>query len=108
MFIESTFMKYGKGPGGLMGITLRPKTVAVWALSLHTISGLVKDVDDLSDNPSERDVVLHHKGEGMSRMKNDGADRLKIRHKLSTCKPLAKFKSTTSRFTEHCQWNSCK
>ena len=59
----------------------------MWALSLHIISQLVKDVEDLSDNPFETDVVLHHKENGMSRMKNDGADGLKIRHKLSTCKP---------------------
>ena len=27
MFIETTFMRYGKGPGGLVGVTLKPSTV---------------------------------------------------------------------------------
>ena len=27
MFIETTFMRYGKGPGGIVGVTLQPKVV---------------------------------------------------------------------------------
>ena len=27
MFIETTFMCYGKGPGGLVGVTLKPSTI---------------------------------------------------------------------------------
>ena len=34
-YIETTFMRYGHGPGGLIGITLSPSAVKRWALSLH-------------------------------------------------------------------------
>ena len=47
MFIVTTFMRYGKGPGGLVGVTLKPSIVKRWALSLHTtylteVSSLVR------------------------------------------------------------------
>ena len=38
MFIESTLMRYGHGPGGIIGITLQPSTMTRWALSLHICS----------------------------------------------------------------------
>lgn len=44
MFIESTFMRYGHSPGGIIGITLKPSTLKRWALSLHICSQLVNDV----------------------------------------------------------------
>ena len=33
MFIESTFMRYGHGKTGIVGITLKPETLKTWALS---------------------------------------------------------------------------
>ena len=44
-FIESIYMRYGHGPGGFNGFTLKPKTLAVWALSLNVFGLLQKDVD---------------------------------------------------------------
>ena len=41
MFIESTFMRYGHGPGGLIGITLSPNALKRWALSPHLCSRLI-------------------------------------------------------------------
>ena len=35
MFIETSFMRYGKGPGGLIGLTLNEKSVKIWAYGLH-------------------------------------------------------------------------
>ena len=35
MYIESTFMCYGHGPGGMIGVTLKPEMLKTWALSLH-------------------------------------------------------------------------
>ena len=37
MFIETTFMRYGHGKAGVIGITLKPETLKTWALSLHII-----------------------------------------------------------------------
>ena len=38
MFIESTFMRYGHGRAGMVGITLKPETLKTWALSRHFCS----------------------------------------------------------------------
>ena len=47
MFIESTFMKYGKGPGGLIGITLNPLTVKKWANRLHICTNVIKGLHEM-------------------------------------------------------------
>ncbi len=44
MFIESTFMRYGHGRQGIIGITLKPETLA---LSRHICSQLMEDITDL-------------------------------------------------------------
>ena len=35
LYIETTFMRYGHSPGGIVGITPQPSTLKRWALSLH-------------------------------------------------------------------------
>lgn len=37
MFIETTFMRYGHGKGGIIGITLKPETLKVWSESTHML-----------------------------------------------------------------------
>ena len=44
MFIESTFMRYGHGAGGIIGITLKPSALKKWAFSMHICSQLKQDV----------------------------------------------------------------
>ena len=44
MCIESTFMKYGHGRAGIIGITLKPETLKTLALSRHTCSQLVEGI----------------------------------------------------------------
>ena len=44
MFIETTFMRYGHGPGGIIGITLKESALKRWALSLHICSQLIQDI----------------------------------------------------------------
>ena len=46
MMSETTFMRYGHAPGGIVGITLKPATLKVWALSMHACSWLESDMDD--------------------------------------------------------------
>lgn len=84
LFIESTFMRYGHSPGGIVGITLQPSTLKRWALSLHLCAQLRKDVMSLSD-PDKQTTVTTHKEEGASRIVTDATDREKIRDKLVTC-----------------------
>ena len=83
MFIETTFMRYGHAPGGIIGITLKPDTLKVWALSLHACSRLEADLDSMIENISE--VVDKHKEEGKTRIANDKRDRDAIRAKLKKC-----------------------
>ena len=60
MFIESTFMRYGHGRAGIVGITLKPETLKTWALSHHICSQLM---DDLAELRGESDDKDHHKEE---------------------------------------------
>ena len=48
MFIETTFMRYGHGPRGIIGITLKPETLKTWALGLHICSRLEQDIGDIT------------------------------------------------------------
>ena len=84
MFIESTFMRYGHGPGGIIGITLSPNTLKRWALSLH-ICSTVKQNLIAAVNGENHKVITKHKEEGQARILADSSDRAKIREKLSTC-----------------------
>ena len=45
MAIESTFMRYGHGTGGIIGITLKPETLKTWTYSLHTCNDIVQSLD---------------------------------------------------------------
>lgn len=38
MMIETTYMKYGKGPSGIMGITTNPQSVQIWSNSDHIVN----------------------------------------------------------------------
>ena len=82
-FIESTFMRYGHGPGRLIGLTQNEKAVHIWAMSLHICSRLMKDMADLKDSSSVD--ITSHKEELPSRIKYDENDRKVIIEKLKLC-----------------------
>ena len=44
MYIETTFMGYGKVSRGLMGLTATQKLVKKWAYGLKTCVGIVLDL----------------------------------------------------------------
>ena len=52
-------MRYGHGPGGIIGITLKPETLKTWALSLHICSHLGQDIADLTGNEHEMSQETH-------------------------------------------------
>lgn len=85
MMIETTFMRYGHAPGGIIGITLKPETLKVWALSLHASSRLESDLDEMTDEDTQSKVVITHKEEAKARIAEDKRDRDGIRQKLDTC-----------------------
>ena len=88
MFIEtneSTFMRYGHGPGGLIGITLNPGAQKRWALSLHICSRLMKDIAELREVDTQSQQATIHKEEMPARIDSDKKDREQIRKKLQVC-----------------------
>ena len=83
MSIESTYMKIGKGPSGLIGVTTKGRAVKIWASSHHLCGELATELQDLRNKSSETKEV-RHKEEYEGRMKSDAEDRLKIRSALLT------------------------
>ena len=81
MFIETTFMQYGKGPGGLIGLTLKAKVVKKWAYGLKTCIQINEDLEKMRKTTPEKNQVTH-KEEGQGRIKADGQDRSNIQKKL--------------------------
>ena len=83
MWIETTFMRYGKGPREIKGITLQPSSLKRWSLTLHLCSQLTKDVEELKE--SKTDDAKVHKEENTGRIVADSEDRKKIKEKLDVC-----------------------
>ena len=84
MYIKTTFMRYGHGPTGIIGIILQPSALQRWALSMHTCSQLVQDVADMTDGYKQSEVMTH-KEEKPSRIHSDSQDQENIQDKLKTC-----------------------
>ena len=86
MYIETTFMHYGHGHGGIVGITLYPHALKCWAISLHIYiySCMIKDVSEMGDS-CELHGVPTHKEEQSARTEAVAMDRSKIQKKLSIC-----------------------
>ena len=85
MFIETTFMWYGHGKAGIIGITLKPETLKTWALSLHVCGKLLEDLSTLRENERPSCTQTIHKEEAEARISADQADREGLRKKLDMC-----------------------
>ena len=116
MFIETTFMRYGKGPGGIVGVT--PSTVKRWALSLHITSRIESDLEGMRLEQGKKQALVH-KEEMPGRISSDSQDRDNIRQKLEMCiDPLSsddhpmelstlllgEFHQSLSMSMSHCLW----
>ena len=84
MFIETTSMRYGKGHGGLVGVTLNPSTIKRWAPSLHTTSRVEGDIDEMRHQQGTREATTH-KEEMPGRMASDAKDRGNIQQQREMC-----------------------
>ena len=84
MFIETTFMRYGKGPGGLVGVTLRPSTVNRWALSLYTTSHVESDIDEMGHQQGTREATTH-KEDISGRIASDAKETGNVQQQLEMC-----------------------
>ena len=86
MAIETTFMRYGHGQSGIIGITLIPETLKTWAHSLHACNTVVSNLDQM--RTQEQHVPAsqtHHKEEAKARVKTDTKNRKALRDKLEVC-----------------------
>ena len=86
MAIETTFMRYGHGQSGIIGITLIPETLKTWAYSLHAYNTVVSNLDQM--RTQEQHVPAsqtHHKEEAKARVKTDTKNRKALRDKLEVC-----------------------
>ena len=45
MYLETTFIRYGNGQGGLIGLTLKPKVVKKWSYGLKACIGIIEDLE---------------------------------------------------------------
>ena len=70
MFIETTYMRCGHGPNGIVDITLKPNALKKWVLRMYTCGQLVQDVADLEEEKTEFEGI-RHKEEAPSRIASD-------------------------------------
>lgn len=82
-FIETTWMKRGKGPSGIIGVTQNPQTVATWSYSQHAVITLTGDLQTMTEE--DRTPKLVHKEESNGRIKTDAQDRQSICSTLLDC-----------------------
>ena len=83
MLIETTIMRYEKGPTGLIGVTAKPRAVQIWTKSLHSCNTVLKDLDDLREK--EEPIKIYHKEESHAWIVSDEIDRENLRNFLKTC-----------------------
>ncbi|KAJ4944771.1 hypothetical protein JOQ06_013311 [Pogonophryne albipinna] len=85
-FIESTFMRYGHSVGGIIGITLKPEALKIWALSRHICCKIESDMKNMEEEETNTTKVhLYHKEEAKARVRADTKDRDGLHQKLDVC-----------------------
>ena len=84
MMIETTYMKYGKGPSGLIGITTNPRSVQIWSNSHHIVNETLRNLERFTQEERD-DVITTHKEESRARIVGDAADRRTLRIFLVNC-----------------------
>ena len=83
MMIETSYMKFGKGPSGIIGQTTKPRTLQIWAKRQHTCSEILQSLDSIREK--DESTITNHKEETVGRMKADEIDKVKLQNYLQTC-----------------------
>ena len=83
MMIETTYMRYDKGPGGIIGVTTKPRSVQIWSESLPACSDILKDLAQLREKHPKTKTV--HKEESKARICADMKDHQTLRNALQLC-----------------------
>ncbi len=84
MVIETTYMRFGHGQSGIIGLTLKPETLKTWAYSLHTCNNVTEGLNALREH-EQSSTSSQHKEEMKARIGSDGKDRQLVREKLELC-----------------------
>ena len=84
LFIETTYMRYGHEPSGIICSTWNEPTLAIWALSQSDCARMRHDIEAMKTHRSHQHVT-YHKVERYPRMVSDNSDRKKIREAIATC-----------------------
>ena len=77
-------MRYGKGPGGIVRVTLQPNVVGEWGNSLHITTQILKDLDDMREQARPKSQEFP-KEEAKGRRRTNEDDRAGIRKALEKC-----------------------
>ena len=83
MSTETTYMKIGKGPSGLIGQTTNSRSVTIWADIHHWCSEVLTELESLRSKNKKNENK--HKEEKNGRIKSDMEDRKKLRATLQNC-----------------------
>ena len=83
MMIETSYMKFGKGPNGIIGKKTKPRTLQIWAKSQHSCSEVLQSLDAIREN--QECTMITHMEEKEGRMKADLTDKVKLQNFLETC-----------------------
>ena len=83
MYIETTWMRKGHGPGGIIGITEHPQVMAMWVHSMDATMSLITDLKKLSGGAETE--TTKHKEESSSCIDLDGRDRKSLNMALKRC-----------------------
>ena len=73
LLIETTYMRYGHRPSGIIGSTLNKSTLAIWALSQSVCARMGLDIEAMKTHGSHQHVA-YHKEETYLRMVADNSD----------------------------------
>ena len=85
-FMESTFMRYGRSVGGIIGITLKSKALKIWALSRYICCKIESDMGEMEEEETGATrVQLYHKEEAKARIQADAKVRAGLHRKLDSC-----------------------
>ena len=86
MEIETTYMKIGKGPAGLIAITTNARSVQIWANGHHLCSELLTELEGLRNNgDGKNEGKRTHKEERKGRIQSDAQDRRKLQLAVKNC-----------------------
>ena len=75
-------MRKGHGPGGIIGMTENPQTMARWVFSMDATMTLTGDLKKMSGD--DANVQTTHNEEAESRINRDGHDRQSLRAALES------------------------